>query len=77
MRWVWHVTSPGKTGACRILVGGHLRERDHLEDPGVNGRIILKWIFRKWDGCMDWINLAQNRERRQAFVNAVINFLVP
>jgi hypothetical protein len=29
---------------------GNLRERDHLEDPGIVGRIILRWIFRKWDG---------------------------
>ena len=26
-----------------------MRERGHLEDPGVDGRIILRWIFRKWD----------------------------
>jgi hypothetical protein len=28
---------------------GNLRERDHFENPGVDGRIILRWIFRKWD----------------------------
>jgi len=27
----------------------HLRERDRLEEPGVDGSIILRWIFRKWD----------------------------
>jgi len=26
-----------------------MRERDHLEDPGLEGRIILRWMFRKWD----------------------------
>ena len=29
--------------------GGHLMERDHSEDPGIDGRIILRWILRKWD----------------------------
>jgi len=29
--------------------GGNLRERDHLEGPGVDVRIILRWIIRKWD----------------------------
>jgi len=27
----------------------NLRERSHLEDTGVDGMIILRWIFRKWD----------------------------
>jgi hypothetical protein len=37
---------------------------DHLEDPGMDGRIILKWIFREWDvGGKDWIDLAQDRDR--------------
>jgi hypothetical protein len=26
-----------------------MKERDHLEDPGVGERIILRWIFREWD----------------------------
>jgi hypothetical protein len=29
--------------------GGNLRERNHLGDPGIDGRIIFRWIFRKWD----------------------------
>jgi len=42
---------------------GSLREGDHLEDLSVDGRIILKWIFKKWDGGTDWIGLAQNKDR--------------
>jgi len=57
---------------------GNLRERDHLGDPSVDGRIILRWIF--WlVGCrgMDLIELAQDRDRWRELVNAVMNLRVP
>ena len=47
-----------------------------MEDPSLGGRIILKWVLEKWDGGMDWINVAQGRGRWQAFVNAVMNLCV-
>ena len=49
MRWLWHVARMGEgRGVYRVLVG-NLWERDHWGDPGLHGRIILIWIFRKWD----------------------------
>jgi hypothetical protein len=51
--------------------------RNHLKDLGVDGRIILKWILEKWDGGMDWIDVAQERDRWRAVVNAVMNLRVP
>ena len=46
-----------------------------MGDPGIDGRIILRWIFRKWMWVMDWIKLAQDRERWWALVNVVMNML--
>ena len=69
-------------GACSSYRGeaytgfwwGNLRERDHLGDPGVDGRII-RWNFKQWDvGGMDWIEVAQDRDRWRALVNAVMDF---
>ena len=49
MRWAGHVARMGeRRGAYRILVGKP-EERDRLEDPDIDGRIILRYIFRKPD----------------------------
>jgi hypothetical protein len=40
-----------RRGVYRVSVG-NLRERDHLGDPGVDERIILRGIFRKWEGIV-------------------------
>jgi hypothetical protein len=48
-----------------------------LEDPGIDGMIILKWILERLDGGdIDWIDLCQDRDRWQALVNTVMNFQV-
>ena len=49
IRWAGHVAHMGeKRGIYRVLVG--IPEgKDHLGDPGIDGRILLRWIFTKWD----------------------------
>ena len=48
---------------------GNMRKRDRLEDRGVEGRAILKWIFKMFEGGMNWIDQAQDSERWRALVN--------
>jgi hypothetical protein len=52
-------------------------KKDHWGDPGVDGRIILRWIFRKWDVGV-WTGLCWLRiDRWRAIVKAVMNLRVP
>jgi hypothetical protein len=43
------ITKKSNGRKCTGFWWGNLREKDHWGDPGVDGRIILRWIFRKWD----------------------------
>jgi len=66
-----HVWEAGKVRTG--LWWGDMMERGRLEDLGVYWRIILKWIFKKWD----WVALAHGRGRWRKLVIAVINLRVP
>jgi hypothetical protein len=55
---------------------GNLREEGYLKDPGVEWMLILQLIFEKCNGSMDWIGLAQDRDRWWALVNTVMSFQV-
>jgi hypothetical protein len=45
------------------LSWGQLEGKSHLEEPDVDGNIILNLIFKKWDRAMGWIYLPQDRDR--------------
>jgi len=47
MRWAGHTARLGERSG--VYRWGSLRELDHLGDPDVDRKIILRWIFRKWD----------------------------
>ena len=52
-------------------------ERDHLEDPCVDGRIILKWILENRMGDVEWTDLSQDRDKWRALVNTLMNLWIP
>jgi len=62
-----HNARMGRGEVHKGLWCGNLRERSHLEDQDVDGRIIviIRRIFKLWDGegGMEWIDLAQDRDR--------------
>jgi len=78
MRWAGHVAPMGeRRGIYRVLVG-KLRERDHLEDPSLDGRIdnMMDLQQMRCEG-MDWIEVAKDRDRWRALVKAIMNLRVP
>jgi hypothetical protein len=48
----WACDAYGGGEVCTGFWWGSLSERDHWGDPDVDGRIILRWIFRKWEGVV-------------------------
>jgi hypothetical protein len=65
-----------RTGDRKVTYKVYVRkteERDHLEDIGVDGRMILKLIFKQWDWGMHSIDLPQYRGRCWALVRAAMN----
>jgi len=75
MRWVGHAARTGaRTGSCRVLVG-KLEVKDHLEDLGLDGSIILKLIVKKLDGRA--CDLAESEDKRRAVATATMTFRVP
>jgi len=51
---MWHEWERGEVQTG--FWSGGLRERDDFEHLGIDGRMILKWIFKKWDG-KSWTRL--------------------
>jgi len=56
MRWAGHVENRGGREVPTGFCWGDLRGGDYLHDLGRDGRIILKWIFNKWNGNV-WTGL--------------------
>jgi len=61
---------------CTGFWWGNLREGDHWGDPSVDGKVRID-LRDVGCGCLDWMELAQDRDRWRALVSAVMNLRVP
>ena len=74
MRWAGHVARMEEGRGVHMVLVGKLKGKNQWGDQDVDGRIILRWIFRKWEGVLGtgWYCL-----RWRALVGTVMNFRVP
>jgi hypothetical protein len=71
---MWHAWERGET--CTGFWWESPKERDHLGDRCVDGRMGSKWTLGRLFGGVEWIQLAQDRDRWRSVVNAVMNLRV-
>ena len=61
MRWAGHVARMGEGRIVHWFLVGKPEGKDYWGDPDVDGRIILRWIFRKWEGVvatgLSWLRI--------------------
>jgi hypothetical protein len=77
MRWMglWYTWE--RAEKCTGFRWESLKERDHLEDQGIGGRMGLEQLLGNLlGGGVDWIHLAQDRDEWRALMNAVMNLWV-
>jgi hypothetical protein len=60
MTWVGHIASMGVVGNAYKILVGKTQGSEHLGDPGVDERVILKFIFKKLCDDVDWLQLPQD-----------------
>jgi hypothetical protein len=74
---MWHAREGAET--CTGFWCESPKERDHLLNQSVDGRVGSKWTLGRLTRCVcvNWIHLAQDRDRWRAVVNAVMNLRVP
>jgi hypothetical protein len=78
MRWTGHVVCMGGERNMTGFWWESLKEKDHLKDQGVDGRMGSKWTVGRLvgGGEVKWIHLAQGRNCLQALMNAVMKLWV-